>query len=161
MSDPGRRGLQILTATRPGEVTGARWSEFGLKGKVWTIPAKRTKAAREHTIPLSPQALEVLKRLPQANEFVFPGVSGNKGVSTAAAMKLIKQIEPGITAQGFRATFNNWAADQTSYPREVIEHAMGQQPKDTAEAANLRSDLIAKRTRLMRDWANFCDLEPG
>jgi len=152
--------LQILTATRPGEVVGARWSEFGLKGKVWTITAERMKAGKEHTIPLSPQAVTLLKQLPQTNEFVFPGVSLKKGMSTAAVMKLIKQIEPGITAQGFRSTFRDWATDQTDYPREVIEHAMAHQLKDKAEAAYFRSDLIARRARLMTDWAKFCDLIP-
>jgi hypothetical protein len=78
-------------------------------------------------------------------------------LSTAAVMKLIKQIEPGITAQGFRSTFRNWAADQTTYPREVIELAMAQQLQGEAGAAHLRSDLIAKRAQLMRDWANFCE----
>jgi len=152
--------LQILTATRPGDVVSARWAEFGLKGKVWTIPAERMKANREHTIPLSPQAVKLLKRLPRSNEFVFPGVSMKKGMSTAAAMKLLKQIEPGITAQGFRSTFHAWATEQTSYPREVIEHAMAYQLGDKTEAAYFRSDLIARRARLMRDWAQFCDKKP-
>jgi len=149
--------LQILTAARPGEVVGARWSEFGLKGRVWTIPAEHMKADQDHTIPLSPQAVKVLKDLPQNNEFVFPGVSLKKGMSTAAVMKLIKQIEPGITAQGFRSTFRDWATDQTSFSREVIDYAMAQQLKDKVEAAHLRSDLIARRAQLMRDWANFCE----
>jgi integrase len=149
--------LLILSATRPGDVVGARWSEFGLNGKIWTIPAERMKANREHTIPLSSQAVKLLKQLPQNNEFVFPGVSRQKGLSTAAVMKLIKQIEPGITAQGFRSTFRDWATDQTTYPREVIELTMAQQLQGEAGAAHLRSDLIARRTRLMRDWANFCD----
>ena len=153
----GALELQILTAARPGEVVSARWSEFGLKGKIWTIPAEPLKSKQEHTIPLSPQAVKLLKQLPQGDEFVFPGVSLKKGISTAAVMKLIKQIEPGITAQGFRSTFHNWATDQNSYPREVIEHAMGRQLKDKIEAAHLRSDLIARRAQLMRDWANYCD----
>ena len=148
--------LQILTAARPGEVVGARWSEFGLKGKIWTIPTHRIKADREHIIPLSPQAVKLLKALPQTTEFVFPGVSLKKGMSTAAVMKLIKQIEPGITAHGFRSTFQDWAADQTAYPREVIEYAIARQLKDKAGDARLRSDLIARRAQLMRDWANYC-----
>ena len=150
--------LQILTATSPGEVVDARWSEFGLKGKVWTIPGERLKTDREHTIPLSPQAVRLLKTLAQTNEFVFPGVSQKKGMSTAALMKLIRQIEPGITAQGFRSTFRDWATDQTTYPGVVIEQALAQQLKGPAEAVHLRSDLIARRTQLMRDWANYCDI---
>ena len=152
--------LQILTATRPGEVVGAMWSEFNLRGKVWVIPAERMKANKEHTIPLSPQAVKLLKQIPRVTEFVFPGVKLDKGMTTASAMKLIKRIEPGITAHGFRSTFRDWAADQTAYAREVIEHAMAHQLKDKAEAAYFRSDMIEKRTRLMRDWAQFCDLIP-
>ena len=150
--------LQILTATRPGEVVGAQWTEFDLKSKAWTIPAERMKANNEHTIPLSPQAVKLLRNTPKVTEFVFPGVKLDKGMTTASAMKLLKRIEPGITAHGFRSTFRDWAADQTAYAREVIEHAMAHQLKDKAEAAYFRSDLLAKRARLMSDWAKYCDL---
>jgi len=153
--------LQILTATRPGEVVGATWSEFDLKGKVWVIPAERMKANKEHTIPLSPQAVKLLKEIPRVTEFVFPGVKLDKCMTTAAAMNLLKKIEPGITAHGFRSTFRDWAADQTGYAREVIEHALAHQLKDKAEAAYFRSDMIEKRTRLMNDWAKFCDFIPA
>ena len=153
--------LQILTATRPGEVVGAQWSEIDLKGNIWTIPAERTKANKEHTIPLSPPAVKLLKKLPRVTDFVFPGVKLDKGMTTAAAMNLLKRIEPGITAHGFRSTFRDWAADQTSYAREVIEHAMAHRLKDKAEAAYFRSDQVAKRTRLMADWAKYCDTIPA
>ena len=116
------------------------------------------KAEKEHTIPLSPQAVKLLKQLPRVTDYVFPGVSLKKGMSTAAAMKLIKEVQPGITAHGFRSTFRDWAAEQTAYPREVIEHALAHQLKDKAEAAYFRSDLLAKRGKLMNDWAKFCDL---
>ena len=153
--------LQILTATRPGEAVGARWTEFDLDGKVWTIPAERTKANKEHSIPLSPQAVALLKKLPKVSEFVFPGVSLKKAMTVDMGMKLLKQIELGITAHGFRSTFRDWAADKTNYPREVIEMALAHRLKDKAEAAYFRSDLIAKRARLMADWANYCDQLPG
>ena len=78
-------------------------------------------------------------------------------MSTAAVMKLIKQIEPGITAHGFRSTFQDWAVNQTDYPREVIEYAIARQLKDKAGDVRLRSDLIARRAQLMSDWANYCD----
>lgn len=78
-------------------------------------------------------------------------------MTTAAGMNLLKRIEPGVTAHGFRSSFRDWAADQTAYAREVIEHAMAHQLKDKAEAAYFRSDMIEKRTRLMNDWARFCD----
>lgn len=152
--------LQILTATRPGEVVGAQWDEINLDKKTWTIPAGRMKADKEHTIPLSPQAVDLLKQLPHASDYVFPGRSLDKGLTTAAGMNLIKEIQTGITAHGFRSTFRDWAAEQTSYPREVCEAALAHQLKDKAEAAYFRSDLIAKRARLMADWAKFCDLEP-
>ena len=152
--------LQILTACRPGEVVGSTWDEFNLKNKTWVIPAARMKADKEHTVPLSPQAVTLLKNQPRTSNFVFSGVSLEKGMTTAAAMKLLKRIEPGVTAHGFRSTFRDWAADQTSYPREVIEHAMAHQLKDKAEAAYFRSDLLEKRVRLMADWAKFCDMEP-
>jgi len=151
--------LQILTAARPGEVVGACWSEFGLIGKIWTIPAERTNNNMQRTVPLSQQAINLLKQLPSTTQFVFPGASQKAGMTTAAIMKLIKQIEPGITAQGFRATFLDWATAQTDYPRDVIEYAMAQPLKEKAEAAEIRSDMIAKRTRLMSDWANYCDLQ--
>ncbi len=153
--------LQILTATRPGETVGARWIEFDLDAALWTIPAERMKANKQHEIPLSTQAVKLLKALPQVSNFVFPGITLNKAMTTAAAMKLLKRIEPGITAHGFRSTFRDWAADSTSYAREVIEHAMAHQLKDKAEAAYFRSDMIKKRARLMADWANYCDQLPG
>ena len=78
-------------------------------------------------------------------------------MTTAAGMKLLKQLQPGITQQGFRKTFRDWAVNQSVYPAEVIAHALGPQSKDMAAAAYLRSDLIAKRVRLMRDWAIFCE----
>jgi integrase len=149
--------LQILTATRPGDVVEAQWTEFGLKGAVWTIPARRFRANLEHTVPLSPPALALLKDLPRSSEYIFPGRSGSGSMTTAAGMKLLKTLQPGITQQGFRTTFREWAANQTDYPAEVIAHALGPQSKDMAAAAHFRSDLIAQRARLMSDWAIFCD----
>ena len=154
--------LQILTATRPGEVVGARWGEFDLEAKVWTIPGERMKADKEHTIPLSARAVELLKQLPRVSDFPFPGGrSLKKGLTTAAGMKLIKDIQPGITAHGFRSTFRDWAGETTAFPREVIEMAMAHQLKDKAEAAYARGNLIDKRRRLMADWADYCDMELG
>jgi integrase len=153
--------LQILTATRPGEIVGATWDEFDLTKKIWTIPASRMKAKKEHTIPLSPQAVKLLKSLPRIDDsdFVFPGMRPDKPMSTAAAMKLLKELHPGITAHGMRSTFRDWAGETTAYPREVIEMAMAHQLKDKAEAAYARGNLIDKRRLLMEDWANYCDIE--
>ena len=153
--------LQILTATRPGEVVGSTWDEFDLDAKVWTIPKDRMKADKEHEIPLSPQAVKLLRKLDRVTDFVFPGVKLNKGMTTAAGMKLLKELHPGITQHGFRSTFREWSGDQTSFPREVIEHALSHQLKDKAEAAYYRKTQFPKRTKLMKSWADYCDRLPG
>lgn len=147
--------LQILTATRPGEAAGAQWDELDLDGAVWTIPPARMKAGKEHRVPLAPAALKVLKALPQTSASVFPGVRG-KPITTDAAMKLLKELRPGLTAHGFRSTFRDWAAETTSHPREVIEAAMAHRLKDAAEAAYQRGDLLQRRAVLMKDWAGYC-----
>jgi integrase len=147
--------LQILTATRPGEAAGAQWDEFDLDGAIWTIPAARMKAGKEHRIPLSPAAVKLLKALPHINANVFPGVK-NRSITTEAAMKLLNELRPGLTAHGFRSTFRDWAAETTAHPREVIEAAMAHRLKDAAEAAYQRGDLLQRRAVLMKDWASFC-----
>jgi integrase len=148
--------LQILTATRPGEAAGAQWDEFDIKAAVWTIPAHRMKAAKEHRVALSNAALSLLALLPQINELVFPGVRGN-AITTAAGMNLLKTIDPRITAHGFRSTFRDWAAETTKHPREVIEAAMAHRLKDKSEAAYQRGDLLARRLKLMNDWGTYCN----
>jgi integrase len=148
--------LQILTAARPGDAVGARWDEFRLKGAVWTLPAERAANHREQTIPLSLPALHLLKALPQTSDFVFPGRNPGTCMTTAAGMKLLKSLQPGLTQQGFRSTFREWATRESGFPAEVIELALNKQAAGMAEAASLRSDLIAQRARLMRDWAAFC-----
>lgn len=153
--------LQILTATRPGEVAAATWGEFDLNANVWTIPAARMKAAREHRIPLSAPAVALLKALPRRpdstdSDYVFPGLRKGQPMTTAAALKILKELRPGVVAHGFRSTFRDWAADRTAYPREIAEAALAHQLKDKTEAAYRRTDLFDKRANLMRDWAKFC-----
>jgi integrase len=147
--------LQILTATRPGEAAGAQRAEFDLDAATWTIPAERMKADKEHRIPLSPAAVKLLRSLPHISANVFPGVKG-RPITTAAAMKLLQELQPGITAHGMRSTFRDWAGETTSHPREVIEHAMSHRLKDAAEAAYQRGDLLQRRAKLMNDWATYC-----
>lgn len=149
--------LQILTAARPGDVVGAQWEEFRLKGAVWALPAERAANHREQTIPLSLPALRLLKDLPQTSAFVFPGRSPGTFMTTAAGMKLLKSLQPGLTQQGFRSTFKEWAARESGFPTEVIELALNKQAAGMADAASLRSDLIAQRAHLMRDWSTFCE----
>jgi len=113
------------------------------------------KADKEHRVPLSPAALTIIKSLPRVAPSIFPGVKG-RPLTTAAAMKLLKELEPGITAHGFRSTFRDWAAETTRHPREVIEAAMSHRLKDAAEAAYQRGDLLVRRSKLMNDWARYC-----
>jgi integrase len=147
----------ILCAARTGEVIGARWSEFDLDARLWTIPAERMKAKKEHRVPLSDRALAVLNALPREADFVFPG--GRKGVSISnmAMAELLKRMERrDITVHGFRSTFRDWAAERTNYPNHVIEMALAHVIGDRVEAAYRRGDLFAKRARLMVEWAKYC-----
>ena len=176
------RGLEflILTAARSGEVRGARWSEIDLKNKLWTIPGARMKAGKQHVIPLNDAALKNLQSLPRFEgvDLVFPGF--RQGVlSDATIGKVIKTLHLSdcnsgsgtgfvdkdsggrvITCHGFRSTFRDWAAEQTAFPREVIEHCLAHQLKDKAEAAYQRKTSIPKREKLMQFWADYCSKVP-
>ena len=147
--------LQILTATRPGEVVGARWDEFDMENLTWTVPGERMKAGKAHRIPLSPQVIKLLKGVPRTGGLVFPGRL-DKGMTTAALLKVLKSLRLGLTVHGFRSTFRDWAADMTAFPREVAEQALAHSLQDKTEAAYRRTDLFTKRSHLMRDWARFC-----
>ena len=148
--------LQILTARRPAEVVSARWDEFGLKGAIWNLPGVSDNPENGYTVPLAPPAVELLKALPRVSEFVFPGRDPRKAMTTAAGMKLLKSLQPGLTQQGFRTTFRNWAECESGYPSEVTALALASSADNKVQDASLRSDLIARRARLMRDWAVFC-----
>lgn len=149
--------MQILTATRPNETAGARWEEIDLEECIWTVPASRMKANREHRIPLAPGLVEMLRALPRQarSPYVFPGMRG-KALSTATLLKVAKETRPGITVHGFRSTFRDWAAEQTAFPREVAEAALAHVLSDKTEAAYRRTDLFEKRARLMADWERHC-----
>lgn len=157
--------LLILTATRTSEAIAACWTELNLKDKVWTIPADRIKAGREHRIPLSGSVITILETLSKVREimpdgelspWVFPGVRG-KSLSNGALLALLKRMgRSDITAHGFRSTFRDWAAEQTSFPREVAEMALAHAIGDKVEAAYRRGDLIEKRRQLMEDWGEHC-----
>jgi len=153
--------FQILTATRPGEALGARWDEIDLAAKLWRIDSGRMKGGKTHEIPLSPQAIKLLKALPQDCAFVFPSMNKKKGLGVVGSMRIIRKLGGDFTAHGFRSSFRDWAADQTAFPREVIEHALSHQLKDKAEAAYARSTVFPKRVKLMTAWANYCDQLPG
>ncbi len=148
----------ILTGARSGEVRGAQWEEIDLKMKIWTIPADRMKAGKEHRVPLADETIELLKNLPRItdNDFVFPSTKGGQ-LSDMSLTAILRRMNRGdYTQHGFRSTFRDWAGETTTYPREVIEHALAHQLKDKAEAAYQRGDLLEKRCHLMSDWARFC-----
>jgi integrase len=152
----------ILTAARSGEVRGASWYEIDLQGRLWTIPAERMKAGKEHRVPLSDQAIALIAALPRmaGNDLLFPAPRG-KQLSDMALTAVLKRMDrPDLTQHGFRSSFRDWAGEMTAYPREVIEHALAHQLKDKAEAAYQRGDLLAKRARLMADWGKYCDMVP-
>jgi integrase len=158
----GARALElaILTAARSGEVRGATWAEIDLSAAVWTIPKERMKAGKEHRIPLSPAAVQLLENLPRLadSNLLFPSSKG-KELSDMTLTAVLRRMERPITAHGFRSTFRDWAGETTAFPREVIEHALAHQLKDKAEAAYARGTLFEKRRRLMADWATYCATE--
>ena len=157
MPGMGARALEfaILTAARSGEVRGATWAEIDLAGALWTVPAQRMKAGREHRVPLSKPALKLLRSLPsgQADVLAFPGTRGP--LSDMSLTAVLRRMQVDATAHGFRSTFRDWAAEYTHHPSEVAEMALAHAVGDKVEAAYRRGDLFEKRMELMRDWATF------
>ena len=162
----GARALEftMLTAARSGEVRGATWAEIDLDVKVWTIPAGRMKAGREHCEPLSDAAIKLLVGQPRVkgSDFVFTSPRGG-ALSDMTLSKLMKGMDYKAkdgrvcVPHGLRSTFRDWAAERTSYPREVVEAALAHTNADKTEAAYLRTNLLAKRAKLMAEWAKFLD----
>ncbi len=155
----GARALAfaILTACRSGEVRLAAWPEIDIEQRLWTIPADRMKAGREHRVPLSEPAIELLADLPRDGDLVFPGARAGRPLSDMSLSAVLRRMDRNdITVHGFRSTFRDWCADTTSFPREVCEHALAHQLPDKVEAAYRRSDLIDKRRLLMEQWGLYC-----
>jgi integrase len=145
----------ILTAARTGEVIGARWSELDLDAGVWTIPAERMKAGKEHRVPLTGRALDLASSMDRESDFVFPGGREGKPLSNMAMAELMKGMRPGLTVHGFRSSFRDWAAESTSFPSEVVEMALAHAIESKVEAAYRRGDLFEKRRALMAEWVNY------
>ena len=147
----------ILTASRSGEVLGAKWNEVDIEKAVWTVPAHRMKARREHRVPLSSRALEILTRLDETrlSEFVFPGTRTGSGQSNMTLTKLLRRMGRSETVHGMRSAFRDWAGDQTSFSREVAEAALAHSIGNATEQAYRRSDALEKRRQLLTAWANF------
>jgi integrase len=154
----------ILTAARTGDTIGATWSEIDIEEATWTVPGARMKGRkgskkRDHVVPLSSRALDILANLPREGEYVFPGATAGNGLSNMAMAEALKDLGYSAdmaTVHGFRSTFKDWAAEHTEYPNELSEMALAHTVSDKVEAAYRRGDMRAKRVRLMQDWTDFC-----
>ena len=148
--------LAILTAARPGEVLGMKWSEIDLGAGLWTVPGERMKSGRPHRVPLSGRAVELLASLPREGELVFLGRRTGRKPHPMVLMLLLQRMGHSVTAHGFRASFKTWASERTNYPRELIEAALAHVIGDAAEQAYSRGDMLAKRRQLMEAWTDYC-----
>ncbi|NHV27698.1 site-specific integrase [Burkholderia sp. D-99] len=147
----------ILTAARSGEARGARWNEIDVRRGVWSIPAERMKAKKEHRVPLSPAALELLRAIERVEDqdLVFPSPRSGSVLSDMALLELMRRQHLDATPHGFRSTFRDWAGEYTNYPRELAEVALAHIKADATEAAYWRGDVLERRRRMMTDWAEF------
>jgi integrase len=157
----GAKALEflILTAARSGEVLGAVWSEFDLEAGLWTIPAARMKAKKEHRVPLSARALEIVKHLSEAQlgNLVFPGMKPGKPLSDMTLTAIMRRMDVGAVPHGFRSSFRDWAGDRTAFDRETVELALAHEIGNSVERAYRRRDALEKRNALMTAWAEHCD----
>jgi len=154
----------VLTASRAGEVLGARWSEIDLDDATWTVPAERMKAKDEHKVPLSPRCVALLKKLPreQDNPFVFVGAYKGRSLGENAMWLLLTdQLKRQVTVHGFRATFRTWAAEQTAFAHEIAEAALAHRVGDAVVRAYKRTSFFDKRRKLMEAWAKYCSTVPA
>ncbi len=153
------RALEFLTLTaaRSGEVRGAQWSEIDLTKKIWVNPAKRMKAKREHRVPLSKQAIALLKALPTMNTsaLIFPSTNPTTKLSDMALTAVMRRMEIEAVPHGLRSSFRDWVGEETSYPREVAEMALAHTVGNAVEAAYRRGDVFEKRRTMMEDWATY------
>lgn len=153
----------ILTAARSGETRGATWGEIDLAGRLWTVPASRMKAAREHRVPLCACAVEILETVrrlhpptPAPWDFVFPGARRGKPLSVMAMDMLLRRLSQPVTVHGFRSSFRDWCGEETDFSREVAEAALAHTIGDAVERAYRRGDALEKRRLLMDVWGRFC-----
>lgn len=150
----------ILTATRTGEVLNAKWDEFDIEKKVWTIPAERMKAGKAHRVPLNTRAIEIYEYLSKhrVNESLFPSKRYKKDSMSNMSLIAIMKRMPAYSQyvpHGFRSSFRDWAAETTDYPNETVELALAHTIKNKSEAAYRRQDQLEKRFKLMSEWGKF------
>ncbi|MFC3095675.1 DUF4102 domain-containing protein [Alteromonas sediminis] len=150
----------ILNVSRIGESRDATYSEIDFISNTWIVPASRMKAGKEHHVPLTTESLAIIEELTPArraaHDFIFPGIQAGKPISASAPLKLLKRTHPDLTVHGFRSTFRDWCAEQTTYSREVAEAALAHRIKDKAEAAYQRGNLMEKRRALALEWEQYC-----
>ncbi len=149
--------LIVLTACRVSELVAATWDEFDLDGAVWTVPAARMKAGREHRVALCARAVKLLRQLPRESDFVLPGSKPRTHFNAESPRAFLQRDlgKTGITAHGFRSSFRDWAAETTGFGSEVVEMALAHTVKNKVEAAYRRGDLFAKRAKLMQAWDDY------
>lgn len=152
--------LIILTASRSNEALGAQWNEIDMEAGIWIIPENRMKAGVEHRVPLTHEALTLLKELKtyQVNDDnrVFPGLREDKTISDSTVRKLVKVKDSSLTIHGFRSTFRDWCAEMTSFPERLAETALAHKIINATQAAYERGDKFEKRRKLMEAWTNYC-----
>ena len=159
----------VLTAARSGEVRGARWHEIDLEMEVWSIPAARMKAGREHRVPLSGRSIGVLREAAvlrggpsevESDDLVFPSRRG-KVIQVGKMSQLVHRLGIRAVPHGFRSSFRDWGSECTDHPRAVIEAALAHAVRNQTEAAYARSDLFERRRRLMHDWMQYLNRQPA
>jgi integrase len=149
----------ILTVARTGEVISATWPEINFGERLWTVPAERMKAGKEHRVPLSAAVIAILEEMQKIRhgDFAFPGAKARRPLGNMALLIVLRRMGRGdLTTHGFRSSFRDWVAERTDFPSEVAEMALAHAVSDKVEAAYRRSDLFEKRRRLMDAWARFC-----
>jgi integrase len=151
----------ILTAARTGEVLGATWAEIDVTDAVWTVPAQRMKAGREHRVPLTEPALAILRKLEAFGTdelgHLFPGSRRGRPLSNMAMEMILRRMGAEATVHGFRSSFRDWCGEETSFPREIAEQCLAHRIGNAAELAYRRGDALAKRRPLMEAWARYCE----
>lgn len=158
----------IVTASRTSETLRMPWSEIDLVGKVWSVPAPRMKAGRDHRVPLSGRAVEILEDMAklrttaEPSEYVFPGQKAGRPLSSMSMLMLLRRmgLEGRVTVHGFRSTLRDWAGDTTEFAREVTEASLSHAVGDATERAYRRGDALAKRRAMMEAWAAYCEPKP-
>ena len=151
----------ILTASRTGEVLGAKWSEIDFEQKLWTVPGSRMKGGREHRVPLAAETVALLKGLytQRTNPYVFISASGG-GLSNMALAKALRRLEPDVTVHGFRSTFRDWAAERSNFQPHIVELCLAHSVGNAVEKSYRRGDLFDKRRAVMEAWASYCESSP-